>query len=340
MSCLIVRKKHLMMDELTPSKAYRPASNDPKQLSTLLGFLNNPAITGANLDPLEAVTSVGPAPNKDTEQETKFVPELPVASDGPEVAAPVAPPPAPKPKSAPIRPDSPPPSRIALTGRFKSGKDYVASAVRAQIIGFSEPLYFLQKYFFGSDDKDLPGAREFLQTVGMWGRGLIDANYPLTPLRAVFVSMLRAIHGRFPAELQVDWDAFGVDQDVWLRAALKRAEKSYVPGTVQAVVNVRFKNEFDYLREAEWTHFHVMCSQNTWRNRLAASGLAVNSPATTDVSEQLAAILDNYVIKQISSQPLGKKMRVIWSDNEAPPPSPRFFTVKEFQDYIHAQGQA
>lgn len=301
------------MNELQNPVLARPLDKsnmgaDVSALTSLLSFLNNPAISGAELPkdkPLGATLPTDPAITP---------PALtPVKLNAPRAIT---------------------ANRFAFTGRLKVGKDYVANAMGARIVGFAEPLYFLQEYFFGNKNKDLHGARAFLQTVGQWGWGAINDKYPLTPARACFVTMIRSLaqSGEFPPELQVEWSNFGKVKTIWVDAGLRRAETilQAEPGAKMAIVNARFEHEFGPLRSARFEHYHVMCSPKTWAARLAKDGLSDTSPVVKDESERLAAALDADVIRKISAQKTGPMLRAIWNDENTPPPSPRLHTLNSF----------
>jgi hypothetical protein len=251
----------------------------------------------------------------------------------------------PAPEPVPVHPkQSAPPvpvdfRRIFFTGRIAVGKDYVAAASGAKIFGFADPLYYLVKHFFGVDcsataGKNLPGVRACLQTFGNWGRGEVSEQYPLTPARAAFVTMIRSLSasGVLDKSLGVDWATYGSDKNIWLAACVARVDafRKTNPEARVAITNVRFQNELKALREAGWTHYHVMCSPATWKDRLTKRGLAENSPALRDESERLAAFLDGDVTKKISGNAGGGRLRVIWNDNVVKPPSNRLHTLDQF----------
>jgi hypothetical protein len=219
------------------------------------------------------------------------------------------------------------PSQVFTTGRLRAGKDDALTKLGYTIHSFAEPLYALQEMFFGTKDKSAPGAREFLQTVGQWGRGEINEQYRLTPARATFITLIRSLAAanQLP-DLKVNWAAFGSTQMLWVDALLARVAE--LPGRV-AVSNVRFENEYERMTEAGWTHFHVMCSPATWAKRLAKAGLNPKSPSLTDMSEKLGANMDADVYSKIKMKPAGNKMRVIWNDDEVKPPSKRLYTLSE-----------
>lgn len=219
------------------------------------------------------------------------------------------------------------PDRVFTTGRLRAGKDDALTKLGYTIHSFAEPLYALQEMFFGTKDKALPGAREFLQTVGQWGRGEINEQYRLTPARATFITLIRSLAaaGQLP-DLKVDWAAFGATRMLWVDGLLARV--SELDGKI-GVSNVRFENEYERMTEAGWTHFHVMCSPATWAKRLAKAGLNPKSPSLADMSEKLAAGMDADAYARIKMKPNGNKMRVIWNDDEVKSPSKRFYTLAE-----------
>lgn len=236
----------------------------------------------------------------------------------------------PEPKQAGVR-AAINPQKIFYTGLIGAGKDYVAEQTGATIFGFSDPIFHLAEYFFGitvnsKAGKDIPGVRSFLQMAGQWGRAEVSEQYPLTPARACFVSMIRSLGemGRFDGKYDIDWSQFGRDAHLWLNGVTKRAA-AYLqdsPSGRIATTNVRFQPEYKALSELSWTHFHVMCSPATRAKRVKVT-------SDKDESERMALWFNNDVTMKISQRPTGPKLRVIWND-DAPPPSPRLFTVAKF----------
>lgn len=312
-----MNKNDPMGDALAPSILARPmdrslAGSEIASLNALVTMMNNPEITGA------------------------------VVPKGEETKAPVAHLPAPHPTStaaaaaALAEPPAPAPTRgsstqIFFTGKLKVGKDHAAKAVSAEIFGFADPIYELASLLTGleissSKGKDIPGVRTLLQAIGQWGRNEINAQYPITPARILFVRM---IQDNFPCGKE-----FGTNKDIWIDALLRRwsAWSNMVDNTGKraAITNVRFLNEFKTLSAAGWTGWHVMCSPTTWAKRLEAAKLTPQSPAVLDMSEALAVSLDANVIKQISAQKNGPMLRCIWNDEFVKPPSARLHTLNSF----------
>lgn len=301
------------MDELNDTVGRMPANagaGDLMALNNLLGFVNNPEITGADVPPGE---------------ETRAVVQPRVLPD-----------PAPSPVGLPI--DH---SRIFFTGRLATGKDWVADQINAELFGFADPIYYLASFFFGiqvdrNTNKDLPGMRSWLQSIGQWGRAHVDAETPYTPARSIFISLIRSLaaHGVLSKDFGVEWDKFGADVMLWTNGVVRRAEafSAANPGKRIASTNARFEPEFKALREGGWTHYHVMCSPQTWQKRLATKKLSMNSKELANVSEHLAMHLDKDVAGKLKKP--GNKMRVIWNDEFVPPPSPRLHTVASFLQEI------
>lgn len=210
-------------------------------------------------------------------------------------------------------------SRICTTGRLNAGKDTFLKSIGRTIHGFADPLYAIQKAFFGTEDKKAPGARAFLQKVGQWGRGTVNEQYPLTTERAVFITLMQAIGPTLG--FNVDWSLFGKTDELWVDALLARTADLDNIG----VSNVRFKNEREALTAAGFTHYHVMASPNTLQRRWAAAGIAPNNPALNDISEQMAIALDKAALE--AGKKPGGKLRVIWSDKQVKSPSSRFITL-------------
>lgn len=324
---------------LTGVKLKRPMDasqmgHEALALTALCGFLNNPAVTGAEVPPGE-LASTKVTTKQMQEIHDKSGATVPPADPLTAHRAPIAVmPPQPAPPVAKAPADF---SRVFYTGRIGVGKDHVAAATGAKIFGFADPLYYLVKHFFGVDvtataNKNLPGVRACLQTFGQWGRGEMTEQYPLTAARACFVTMIRSLAGAdiLDSSFGVDWAAYGSDKNVWLNACVARVNAYRIenPGARVAITNVRFENEFKALQEQGWIHFHVMCSPAVWKDRLAKRGLAIDSPALKDLSERLAAFLDQDVTKKISGSKGGHRLHAIWND-DTKCPSNRLYTLNQ-----------
>lgn len=284
-------------------------------LNALLNMMNDP-----NRQPAESKVRI----EKPKEMKQQQPPTLPAA----QIPTPTAePPPAPVSSVAP--------SKIFFTGRLKVGKDYLANEIGATIFGLADPLYYLAKHFSGVDissgkNKDLPGMRAFLQTIGQWGRGVINEQYPWTPARACFVTMIHSLAAVNVISGQgVDWERYGLDDTLWISAALSRISESNA--ALSAVTNVRFENEFKLLQENGWTHYHVMASSGTHKERLTKDGIPLDSPVLKDISERLAAGLDANVTKQVSAQRHGPRLHCVWNDERTPAISDRLYSVPQFK---------
>lgn len=302
------------MNDLLKSELKRPMDpsvrgNDVAALRNLVGFMNNPDITGAKMDVEDAAPSLPPTPPPSV---VHTPPTVPVSR------------------------------RVYFTGRLGVGKDYVADQIGAPIFGFADPLYYLATYFFGVEvtstkNKDIPGMRAFLQQAGQWGRNDVDEQYPYTPARAAFCLMVRLIADSLDQRLEVDWKQFGLDPLIWVSSMLKRCDKFLAnnPESRVATTNVRFQHEYKALSET-WQSWHVMCSSETWAKRLASKKIQPNAPVLSDKSEHMAISLDEQVRKTISAQREGTTLRVIWNDPDVPPPSARLITLSQFCERVAA----
>lgn len=227
---------------------------------------------------------------------------------------------------------------LLFSGSLGVGKDFVANKIGAKIFGFSDPMYLVASYLTGVEvtsnkNKDLPGMRDLLQKIGQWGKNDVNDKYPYTPARAVFCYVVRSLGIRGAFDTSVDWEKFGVDPDLWLKACEKRINAFIAAqgntGRV-AITNARFKNELEHFRaRSEWDHWHVMCSAETWQERLAKKGLTPESKELQDMSEKLALALNRDVINKLNARTSNNKLRVIWNDTR-PSPSLRLYTTAQF----------
>jgi hypothetical protein len=161
--------------------------------------------------------------------------------------------------------------RVALSGRKRAGKDYVAEHNGYVKYGFADPMYRLAEHFLGSSDKSVPGVRNFLRTIGAWGRGMVSDRYPLTAERNRTTKTIRS-HGARITDMgeESDWFGFGRAEDFWIDMLISRLEGETRP---VATTNARFPNEVNRLvKEAGYEHRHVLCSTDTRKERIQGAG--------------------------------------------------------------------
>jgi len=197
----------------------------------------------------------------------------------------------------------------------------------------AEPLYALADLTFGTHDKKLPGMRQFLQTVGQWGRGTINAEYPLTPERSTFVAMCRCFDNGW---FGVQWENYGRDTGIWVKAADERAtaQATASGGRPLVIPNIRFADELDFFNRAGWINFHVTCSLNTLLTRRAAAGYTTAGAA--DISEELAMKRDA-AVRENPGHAVAL-FPVIWND-PAPPACEGMFTLDTFKTFCEGAAQ-
>lgn len=291
-----------------PVKIETMPGQDAAGLNALVSFINDPALTDPNHDPSVRRIAPPPAP-----------PSLP-----------------PTPKAKPVEPQPPITAhfnsqKIFYTGQLGVGKDHVAAASGALIFGFADPMYQVASHFFGVEvtatkNKDLPGMRKFLQILGQWGKGIVNEDYPYTPTRACFITMIRSLGALGKFDPSVNWGDYGTKESLWTDSLIRRAAGAPADRRI-AATNARFDVEFNALSAAGWTHFHVMCSPATWERRLASKKLTPNSKELADISEHMAIKMNRGVLQMIKEP--GPKIKCVWNDT-TPCPSPRLFTLNEF----------
>lgn len=323
------------MDELKPELKRKPEflpGSDVSAVKGIVDMMNDPFLTDPSFD-ITKQKRVSVAPREET-----VAAAPPISVDIPRTPAP-----APVAVATPARFNG---KLIGYTGRLAAGKDYVAALSKASIFGFADPMYQVASHFFGIEvtstkNKDLPGMRQFLQILGQWGKGVVSDQYPFTPARACFITMIRSLGAMGKFSPDVDWDSYGHNELIWTNALVKRAGSFTAanPEARVAVTNVRFDFERKALvDDGGWTHFHVLCSPQTWTKRLAAKKLTPQSKELNDISEQLAIVYDRSVLAEMKKP--GGKLKAIWNDEQVPCPSPRLFTVPEFLAALEAPAAA
>lgn len=284
--------------------------NDAAVLRNLVGFLNNPSITGAEVVPPSAVTE-GP------KGETIIADAMP---DHPtnDLPRPTTATPAPLPVAA--TPIELPPSQIGLrlffTGRESSK---VVETIGATEFSISGDVMRLAQFFFGNavfSDAPInqnPGTQNFLETIKAWGSGEISATYPITPARATFVTMIRSMSEVLPAG--ITWARFGKDEGFWIDAAVNaaRAFSEANPSARVVVTGVASMSEFKYFQALGFRHWHCM---------VAAIPGAIENKLLTG--------LNNSVTKQISESRSGNRLHCIWI-GPAMPSTNRIWTLQAFK---------
>lgn len=234
---------------------------------------------------------------------------------------------------------------IGISGLMLAGKDHIAKAAEFTCMGFADPMYEIAEALLGTRDKSLPGVREFLQKAGQYGWGAVNDQYPLNIERVLFVSEIRKQTGNpnFTKNYTwVDWSRYGTF-GFWVNILLSRIDKIRKQEAAEAksplriaVPNVRFQHEYGPLSaDGSFVFVHVMCSEETRQERMAALGYKPKAGEATDVSEHFAmdlnrrALLPDAVLD--SSLP-----KIVWNDHR-PSPQPWFMTVDEFVAWTRNQ---
>lgn len=179
--------------------------------------------------------------------------------------------------------------RLALIGALASGKDTTALKLRYFPIGFADPIYEL----CGWRDKTLPGARETMQRIGQWGRGVVSNQYPIT--------VERRLWAEYMSEWVEDHKVWGLraseygTPDFWLNGLFRR----HLPAEKAAITNVRFDNERARAIDEGWQVVLVVCSdaEELEMRQLRACGGDLNR--SVDVSETFSRDLSKHFVHAI-----------------------------------------
>jgi hypothetical protein len=280
-------------------------SNDNATLRALTGMLNNPALTGAEAPPPEEKFSAPAAPSGATlVVDSTPTPDVLQAAQAMQAIAAA---PQPTGTTAPV-----PKTRntlIMLTGR---NTDRVTAATGNVVFNIYAPVETLARSLLSSFDAAHPGADTFLANIRAWGAGEVSDDFPITAERIIFVKMIRSIAATLGSSL--DWGNFGSDAGFWVdachRAALSFHDES--PGTPVFITGIADKYEFDYFRAHGFTHWHV-----------------TGRPAPGLSEDKFSTSLDNDVVRQVSNNRNGPKLRAIWCES-VPCNSNRLWTIPEF----------
>lgn len=287
--------------------------NDAAVLRNLVGFLNNPEVTGAAV-PKE---NAAPIPEGGPKGETIIADAMPdhPTNDLPRPVTPTTPLPV---AATPIEL---PPSQIGLrlffTGRESSK---VVETIGATEFSISGDVMRLAQFFFGNavfSDAPInqnPGTQNFLETIKAWGSGEISATYPITPARATFVTMIRSMSEVLPAG--ITWARFGKDEGFWIDAAVNAAKafSEANPHSRVVVTGVSSMSEFKYFQALGFRHWHIMTA---------------SIPGA--VENKLLTGLNNSVTTQISQTRQGNRLHCVWV-GPAMPSTNRLWPLKAFVD--------
>lgn len=306
-----------MMEELAPTTLAKPLdknlmSNDSAMLRSLTGMLNDPNITGAELPASERKpvnTAPIPPGGLDPRATPAAIDSLNIPTPTPQAAQPTPQASPANPTAAASTPPVPLPNRLVFTGR---GVREAAAALGAKYYTVNGPVLALANYFYPGISKDTAGAETFLAAVKAWGANEISKEYPVTPARAMFVTMVRAIAPALPAG--ISWANFGANEGFWIDACV--ASATLEPEDTRVVVSgLTTDIELKFFSTQGFQHWHLM----------ARPGHKV----TIDSQNKLNSSLDNSVTTQVSQQRTGGKLRAIWNDNVSPI-SNRLWTLPEF----------
>jgi hypothetical protein len=157
-------------------------------------------------------------------------------------------------------------------------------------------------------------SREFGLWIGRLGRGwrLATDFDPTRVLGTAFFRFVGSLISPNNAKIQAaDWTKFGND-DFWVNAAV--AGTSHFPkDQLVTIDSVRADVDQERLRQAGWTHVHVLCDPATRLKRILTKETVL--PDTSDQSEKLGHKLDRLVMENKRDDPNFPDV-VVWTGEE------------------------
>lgn len=207
---------------------------------------------------------------------------------------------------------------LFFTGAPRAGKSWLAAQLGARVFEFSDPIAAMAADVFGTSipETDLVG---FFNEVYAWGEGVVNQKYPLTACRAAFVGGVRDVVNR-QGTFGIPLAEFGTS-GFWIRSLVARVAhfRTDFPTELVAVTDVGTQEQYQALREAGFSAFHVSCNNIT---RSGRGGNAIVNPVADSVGRSLT--------KEISMSPRGPKLWCVWNDPNYSAPSGRLLSVNEF----------
>jgi hypothetical protein len=194
--------------------------------------------------------------------------------------------------------------KLVFTGVSGSGKSTIAKQLGLIELQIQDPIVDLYRRYFPGNE---PPA-DFLNTVLVWGEGLVDPKTPVTPARLLFVDLWRGLE----KDLGLDF-TFG-SQGYWQKRLVQRAAATGAP---VAITTCTTNALLEALRADGFQHFHIACSNQTMPTRKRRQG----------ANDGLAVAITNQLVREVSMRPQGQQLPCIWNDT-VPAPSPRFLTLE------------
>jgi hypothetical protein len=195
-------------------------------------------------------------------------------------------------------------SRIFFTGRSGVGKTHLAGLLGAAEFCIQDPILKMLSEEFAELKGTYPA--DFINLVIMWGEGFVSDKVPITATRFLFNKVARERFG----------SGFGTS-GFWTRIMTLAAMENEGQSVVTTVTD---EKQAAALKEAGFTHYHIMCSNPTLTTRKRRQG----------ANDTMATALDNQVLKAISMQRDGPKLKAIWCDTAAPTISGRLYDIGGF----------
>lgn len=279
-------------------------------------------MTVVTTDPtMEAAAASAPtAPPVTAAQRGKVLPGIPntgaVGFDVPAVPAVPAVPEMPEAPQETAAPATGGPLRLVFTGVSGSGKSTLAKQLGLQEIQIQDSIHDLyQRYFPGAEPPV-----DFVNTLLVWGEGVVDPKTPVTPARMLFIDFIRSM--LVPRGYNF---LFG-QRGFWQKLLIAQANRIEGPAVVTTCTTKELLAE---LVSQGFAHFHVACSNQTMATRKRRQG----------ANDSLANSFTQGILREISLRPQGATLPLVWFDT-VPAPSPRFLTLETARQVLLASQQS
>lgn len=199
--------------------------------------------------------------------------------------------------------------KLVFTGVTGAGKSFIAQQLGLTELQIQDDITELYRNYFPGQTPPL----DFVNTLVVWGEGIVDPKTPVTPARLIFIDFMRSMYSDFGT------------RGFWQSRLLLRANQATNGVAVTTCTSQDLLNE---LKAAGFSHFHIACSNNSLAARKRRPG----------ANDALAAGFTNLILKEVSMRPQGSALPLVWDDN-VPAPSPRFLTLETLRRSLQSEQQ-
>lgn len=303
-----------------PVRKLDPAnlSNDQATLRALVGQLNA-APRGTEDAPVDTTKYSGPTGIGNTTIVTESIPDAQSqaaqAAANPKISSASPALPAASSGSSNVSSITPMPGqrsrRLVLTGRNIA---QLIPQLGATEFSIDRAARQIAKLLFPAATDGDHGVQNVIDTIFAWGTGELTQKFPASLERAMFQYWMH--NGNLSGAVNMDWTQYGRNAGFWTDSVVAQAKSFHEENPDKLIVftGIPDTTALRYFQALGFQHWHVT----------GAPGLMSQSPFTSQ--------LDNEVIRAVSSQRQGPKLRVIWVDPT--PCNPRLWSVAEFVNHM------